>query len=478
MQAVESLVKELALELPLKNLHLSGSPDLAVQSSFKLGQVAQATIGLAAFSAVHLDALRTGRSQSVSVDARHAVLEFNSTLYYSRNANKSRPPSLWDDLSGMYRTADSNYVRIHTNFPHHKQGIVDLLRCQPTKQSISLALSSQNSFSFESDAASGKMCASAMRTFSQWDAHPHAKALIGVPPVEIIKVGNAPKRPPCPHAKSPLDGIRVLDLTRVLAGPICGRSLAAFGADVRWVTSPNLPDLPDLDIETSRGKRTTQLDLTQSGPLSQLEDLTRQSDVFLQAYRPGGLSSKGFGVRDVVELRPGIVYANLTAYGYDGPWKDKRGFDSLVQTATGFNHAEGLAFSDYHGRAFEPRPFPMQAIDHAAGYLLTLGIITALGKTITEGGSWEVRVSLAAVGQWIRSLGRTDLETAFGQAKAYPSRNDPEIIALSHETEKDGDKETLTVLRHAYILSETPVREGIAPLSLNAHEAEWLETNL
>ena len=179
----------------------------------------------------------------------------------------------------------------------------------------------------------------------------------------------------------------------------------AHGADVLLVTSPALPALPFLDADTARGKRTTQLDLSKETDKAVLTSLVKDADVFLQAYRPGGLRGKGFGVEDVISVRPGIVYASLTAYGWDGPWKNRRGvsfvmltlrhtthdslqFDSLTQTATGFNIAEAGAFAQYQSQVQEstprfPRAFPMQALDHAAGYFLAFGINAALCKTVT-----------------------------------------------------------------------------------------------
>ena len=227
----------------------------------------------------------------------------------------------------------------------HKQGILDILKCQPTRQSIQEALLGWNSVDFETAAAEIKMVATALRSFEQWDAHPHAQALKGTPPVVLLKVGDAPKREVKGNLTRPLEGIRVLELTRVLAGPVCGRTLAgemlvstlltlclyyrciviAHGADVLWVTSHKLPDLPNLDVDTSRGKRTTQLDLNDPAGRETFTSLVKDTDVFLQSYRPGGLAGKGFGVEEVVKARPGIVYASLTAFGWDGPWKDRRG---------------------------------------------------------------------------------------------------------------------------------------------------------
>ncbi|KAJ7242828.1 CoA-transferase family III domain-containing protein [Mycena haematopus] len=466
----------------LSRLNLSNHPDSAINSSFKLGSIAQTAIGLSGLSAAQFHFLRTGVDQEVTVDARHAVLEFHSEAWHT--VDGCLPGGIWDDIAGIYRTKDG-HVRIHTNFPHHRAGILSILNLpgsETSRANVQSALNNWTAVEFETEAAAQGMCATALRSYAEWSLHPHAMELEGVPPVQILKIGDAPKRKVFGDFARPLDGIRVCDLSRVLAGPVAGRTLAAHGADVLLVTSPHLPNQPTIDVETSRGKRTTQLDLTQPADREKLKHLASAADVFLQAYRPGGLEAKGFGSQELASLRPGIVTANLTAWGWQGPWKDRRGFDSLVQTATGFNVAEAEAFAEFSGEEepLQPRPLPMQALDHAAGYLLAFGINSALCKTITEGGSWEVRVSLAAVGQWLRSLGQLQSEEAFGPAaKRFPPRVlplHPEIAGLSIPWKSDSGRK-MTALRHAAILSRTPVREGEnsqAPMSLSAHSAEWL----
>ncbi|KAI0373808.1 CoA-transferase family III [Pilatotrama ljubarskyi] len=481
-----------SLRLPadaISRLRLTEQPDPAVNSSFRLGTAAQTAIGLAGLAAAELHKLRTGVEQDVSVEARHAVLEFKSEAYYAIEGSSTEEFALFDALAGVYRTKDNSYVRIHTNFPHHKQGILDILSCEPTKESIAQAMLQRNALDFETEAANRGMVATALRSFEEWDAHPQGQALADVPPVMLVKVGEAPKREVKGSKARSLDSIRVLDLTRVLAGPVCGRTLAAHGADVLWITSPKLPALPSLDLDTSRGKRTAQLDLNEPTDREQCASLVKDADVFLQAYRPGGLSAKGFGVEDVVKARPGVVYASLRAYGWEGPWKERRGFDSLVQTATGFNVAEAEAYATYTGevgfRPLPPKALPMQALDHAAGYMLAFGIQAALCKTITEGGSWEVRVSLAAVGRWIRSLGRLDPVTAFRDGKPLPppralgdlevSRYATKVVqSKGAKDDSDGQRKVMTALTHAAKLSVTPVREGEAPMRLDAHVPEWL----
>ncbi|KIJ17882.1 hypothetical protein PAXINDRAFT_175615 [Paxillus involutus ATCC 200175] len=474
----------------LSHLTLSRQPNDVIQSSFKLGSAAQTCIGLSGLGAAQFHSLRTGVMQEVTVDARHAVLETCSESWYTVDG-EIPTTSLRGPLAGLYKTKDDGCVRLHTNFPHHRDGILRILGCEPTRESVQGALMRWNAGEFEEEATRQNMCVSTYRSFEEWDKHPQASALVNTPPVYLVKIGEAPKREMNPATKHPLEGIRVLDLCRILSGPVCGRSLAAHGADVLLVTSPNLPSLPLLDIDTSRGKRTTQLDLTQTRDRDKLVELASEADVFLQAYRPGSLEEKGFGARELAKSRPGIVCANLTAYGWEGPWKDKRGFDSLVQTATGWNWAEGEAFSAFSGEEVKgkPRPkaLPLQALDHCAGYLLAFGIHAALAKTITEGGSWEVRTSLAAVGQWLRSLGRLSPQVAFGDGRSLPPRSiplDPEISSLSvtlHEG-KGGSKKravegplrTMTALSHAAVLSKTPVKVGEASMDLDRHEPVWL----
>ncbi|CDO73975.1 hypothetical protein BN946_scf185043.g24 [Trametes cinnabarina] len=469
-------------------LRLTDHPDPAVNSSFNIGTAAQSAIGLSGLAAAEFYKLRTGVEQEVSVDARHAVLECKSEAYYSIEGDTGEKSALFDTLAGVYRTKDNSYVRIHTNFPHHKQAILDILGCKPTRESIVNAMLNWNAVDFETEATNRKAVATALRSFSEWDAHPQGMALVNTPPVTVLKVGDAPKRQISGHPTHPLDGIRVLDLTRVLAGPVCGRTLAAHGADVLWITSPKLPALPNLDVDTSRGKRTTQLNLNDQADRETFSSLVQDADVFLQAYRPGGLAGKGFGVNDVVRMRPGIVYASLCAYGWEGPWKDRRGFDSLVQTATGYNVAEAEAYAVYTGetdvpRPLPPKPLPLQALDHVAGYMLAFGIQAALHHTITEGGSWEVRVSLAAVGRWIRSLGQLDPVVAFRDGPPLPPRSveDPEVaryaVKYKQATKSAGrvsEQKTMVAVGHAAKLSVTPVKEGQAPMRLDAHEANWL----
>ncbi|WP_369951944.1 CoA transferase [Ralstonia syzygii] len=419
----------------LSRVTLTGA-ELALPSSFAVGTLAQSTIAAAALGAAHVDTLRTGRRQAVSVDMHHAALEFRSERYF--RVNGELPPEPWDKIAGLYGCGDGRWVRLHTNFPHHRDGVLRLLGCTHDREAVARALAGWQALDFEDAAAAA-----------------------GLPLVTLEHIGDAPPESLPPHSEGrPLSGARVLDLTRVIAGPVCGRTLAAHGADVLLVTAPHLPSIPPLVVDTGRGKRSAQLDLRDLADADRLRALLRETDLFVQGYRPGGLSALQFGPQQAAALRPGIVYVSLSAYGHAGPWAGRRGFDSLVQTASGFNWAEAEAAGEAR-----PRPLPAQALDHAAGYLMAAGAMAALARRITVGGSWHVRVSLAQTAHWLRSLGRLD----HGLDAVDPRYED---IGAWLETTPSGFG-ALTALRHAGQLSDTPPRWTLPAVPLGTHAAAW-----
>jgi len=252
----------------------------------------------------------------------------------------------------------------------------------------------------------------------------------------------------------------VLDLTRIIAGPVCGRTLAAHGADVLLVSSPHLPSVEQLVIDTGRGKLSTYLDLRAAVGRDALTALLRSADVFVQGYRPGGLAALGFGPQEAAKTRPGIVYVSLSAYGHAGPWSGRRGFDSLVQTASGFNHAEAQAAG-----SDKPHPLPMQVLDHATGYFMAFGAMIALTRRIREGGSWHVRVSLAQTGYWVRNLGRIE------NGLACPDPKIEDVRDLLEEADSGFGR--LTSVRYSAQLSGTPAHWARPSVPLGTHPPAW-----
>lgn len=441
----------------LSRVTLTGAA--ALPSSFAVNTLAQSVIAASALAAAQVDTLRTRRQQTVSVDMRHAALEFRSERYF--RVDGQLPPEPWDKIAGIYRCGDGRWVRLHTNFPHHRDGVLKLLGCAYDRDAVAAALSQWKAEAFEEAAAQVGMVVAAARTFDEWDRHPQGMAVAGQPLMTIERIGDAPPEPLAAHADGrPLSGVRVLDVTRVIAGPVCGRTLAAHGADVLLVTAPHLPAIPSLVVDTGRGKRSAQLDLRDAADTAQLRTLLRDADVFVQGYRPGGVATLGFSPEQAAAARPGIVYVSLCAYGYEGPWANRRGFDSLVQTASGFNWAEAEAAGKD-----KPYPLPAQALDHGTGYLMAAGAMTALARRMTEGGSWHVRVSLAQTGHWLRGLGRV----ANGFDVADPHYED---VGAYLETTPSGFG-TLTAMRHAGQLSDTPPHWALPAVPLGTHPARW-----
>ena len=376
--------------------------DPVFRSSFAVGTAAQTSIAAAALAACELGHLRGQSPQQVTVDMASAAME--CTGWFSLDG---KVPALWDKFSGLYACADG-WVRIHTNFTHHREGALRLMGLAPTTEARATradaeqAMKSWRATEFEQAAADAGLVVAALRSFDAWDAHPQGQAVAGLPLMTFERIGDAPPMalPQLGALDRPLGGLRVLDLTRILAGPVCGRALAAYGADVMLINAPHLPNIESI-ADTSRGKLSAHVDLRTAEGKATLARLVSQSHVFVQGYRPGALASLGFGPQEVAQQRPGIVCVSLSAYGHTGPWQARRGFDSLVQTAMGFNHAEAAAAG-----SAAPKPLPMPILDYATGHLMAFAASAALHRQAREGGSWHVRMSLAQTGQWLRSLGR------------------------------------------------------------------------
>ncbi|WP_207537170.1 CoA transferase [Sabulicella rubraurantiaca] len=458
METLAALLDQTGLDRRLAYQARLTGEDPVLPSSFHIGEAAQSTIAAVALAAAAIHAARGGPAQGVLVEMRHAALEFRSERHLRENG--AAPPDPWDAIAGAYPTRDGRVVRLHTNFPHHRDGILRLLGCEASRDSVAEALRGRDAIPFEEEATAAGLCVAAMRDFEEWDAHGQCKALTAVPLVEITRIGDAPPVPLPPLAARPLEGMRVLELTRVIAGPVAGRALAAHGAQVLQVTAPHLPAVDTLVKDTGRGKRCTALDLREASARDRLRTLVQGADAFLQSYRPGGLSGLGFPAPALAALRPGIVVAELSAYGWDGPWAGKRGFDSLVQTATGFNVAEAEAAG-----VAPPRVLPCQPLDHASGYLLALGVLAAWMRRAREGGSWRVRVALARTGLWLRGLGRV------ADGFRVPDPRQEEIADLL--AVEQGAWGAMTHLRHAAQMDATPPFWALPAAPLGSSAAEW-----
>src|SRR5438552_539715 len=235
----------------------------------------------------------------------NAAIEFRSERYM--RVNGAPPEELWDKIAGLYRCGDGRWVRLHTNFPHHRDGVLKLLGCEYSREAVLRALDGWQAEAFETAAAAAGLVVTATRSFAEWDAHGQGRAVAGLPMFSIEQIGDAPPRP-LPAGDRPLSGVRALDLTRVIAGPVCGRTLAAHGADVLLVAAAHLPQMMPLVIDNGRGKLSTFIDLREASGRDALSGLVRDADIFVQGYRPGAVKGTGVGPGEVARLRPGIVY--------------------------------------------------------------------------------------------------------------------------------------------------------------------------
>ena len=485
----------------LAQIDLGDTTAPVLPSSFCVASVAQASLGAAALAAAELWHLHHPQQprQRVAVDRTHATLDCRGFF-----ALDGHTPEVWDKLSGLYRCGADlpkrvpenppGWVRIHANFAHHRDGALRLLGLAPGpdtgRDAVTQALRRWRAEDFEQAATDAGLVVAAARSFADWDAHPQGQALAQQPLLAIDRLGDAaplawsgtPPENPSPDAP-PLHGLRVLDLTRILAGPVAGRCLAAYGADVLLVNAPHLPNIEAI-ADTSRGKLSALIDLREPAGRAQLDALVGGAQVLLQGYRPGALAARGYSPEALARHRPGIVVAELSAYGWTGPWAGRRGFDSLVQTATGFNLAEGQAAASVADPATKlatspasrmpagpapPQALPMQILDYATGHLLAFGIQAALWRQATQGGSWRVRVCLAGVGLWLRSLGRQ----ADGLATQAPSLAPwLEHSPCGFGTGPAGSG-VLQALRHPAQFSATPARWRRQSMPPGSHAPVW-----
>ena len=427
-------------------------------SSFRVAAAAQVSVAASALAAAGIWKMRSRQGQDVTVDMRHAVVECRSERYLRLDGKP--PPPAWDAIAGVYKTRDG-FVRLHTNFPHHRDAVCKVLGCKPEREEVQAALMQWDGEAFETAAYAGGCVVAFMRSHDEWSATPHARALAGLPLISITKIGDAAPKP-WPKGDRPLAGIRVLDLSRVIAGPVTGRTLAAHGADVLLISGPDLPAIPWLTIDTGRGKLTSFVELKSEQGRGVLRGLLAQADIFSQGYRPRAIAGLGFSPEDAATINPGVVYVTLSAYGHAGPWAERRGFDSLVQTATGFNHAEGQA-AGVDG----PKELPAQMLDHATGYFMAFGAMMAKARQAREGGSWHVQVSLAQTGRWLWDLGRV--------RDGLKTRDLTEDAVTPFIERIASGFGTLASVRHSAILSGTPAFWARPAMPLGSHPPQWPE---
>ena len=421
---------------------------------YRIGTAGAAALAALGLAVEELWELRGGARQGIDVDLRAATVSLRSARYLRVNGKPPPPP--WDPLSGFYPVREG-WISIHCNFVNHREAAMGVLGAT-TREAGEQASRGWQGEALEDAIHAAGGCAGFVRSHEQWAGHAQALAVATQPLIEIERIGDAP-REPLPKAPRPLSRVRVLDLTRVLAGPTCARSLAEHGADVLKISAEHLPDNGMMDLDTGIGKLSTRIDLRRPEGVATLQRLARDADVFSQSYRPGALAGRGFAPEDLAALRPGIVCVSLSAWGGSGPWRERRGFDSIVQAVSGIAQA--------HGDGTKPRLLPVSAIDYVSGYLMAFGATLALARRAREGGSWLVRVALARVGKWIVDLGEPRQPWA-GLPEDLPAA---ELAALMGEMDAPGGR--IRFLKPVIQLSQTPPHWTRPPVPLGTHPPAW-----
>ncbi|MGM0353385.1 CoA transferase [Streptomyces sp. ECR3] len=373
----------------------------ALAARLPVRELARACVGACALAGAEWGARRAGlsRAPEVTVDDGAVATAFHSERHLRVDGRATSP---FAPLSRFWRTADG-WVRTHANYPHHRARLLGALglTADAAPQTVEAVLAERPALEVEETVCAAGGLAVALRTPGEWAAHEQGRALRARPLVERERLDDAPARAPLPLPETPLlpmAGLRVLDLTRVIAGPVSTRALALLGADVLRIDSPRLPEIPDQHLDMDFGKRSTTLDLTAPGDRAAFEDLLASADVLVTGYRPGALDRLGLSAPALAERRPGLVVAQLSAWGAYGPWGGRRGFDSLVQVATGIAVTEGTADR-------RPGALPAHALDHGTGYLMAAAVLRSLTDQTERGGSRLLRFALARTAAWLTGDG-------------------------------------------------------------------------
>lgn len=429
---------------PIGHVEIVNS-DPVLPTRFRVGETCASVIAGIGVAVSDIWQIKTGECQDVTIDVRAAAAAlrssehlqvpakgggFTSAVTAERRAGRA--------LTQPWPTKDGRWFLPHFGLPNLRARVLDVLRCEASPEAVAAAVAQWDALDLEAAIDDTRACGAMVRSNAEWLASDHGKVLAAKPVVEIIKIGDSAPEP-FPAGNRPLSGIRALDLTRILAGPIAARTLAEHGADVLMVTAEALPQVAEHVLDTSHGKRSCFLDLKASDDAATLKHLVRGADVFSQGYRPGTLSNLGFSANDLATVRPGIIYASISCFGADGPFSHRAGWEQIAQTVTGIC-AEGG--SD------RPQLLPAPACDYTTGYLAAFGILLALARRAREGGSYHVRASLCQSGMFIYRQGKTAPDAKISELTGE------ELAALRMQSETEhGPIRHLAPILH---LSQTP----------------------
>jgi CoA-transferase family III len=368
--------------------------------------------GAMLLAAGELAEARTGRAPAVALDVDRLAIAAASERYVLLNGASLGPG--FDPLSAFFRARDG-WVRTHGNYAWHREALLRALEATP--ETVPAAVAARDAVEVEEAVVAAGGCAAAVRTAAEWAASEPGRVAAehGLIAVEEGPVAGAPVRG---ESSLPAAGLRVLDFTRVIAGPVATRMLAALGADVVRVERPDRPELPLAALDGGLGKRWLRLDLRRPADRERLEAELANADAVVAGHRPGALDAFGLDPDALAERHPHLVCTTLSAWGDRGPWGRRRGFDSLVQAATGIAHALRTDES--------PGALPVQALDHATGYLMAAATLRALAQRARTGHAGRARLCLAATAHALLAEGTRPMPQ---QRDVEPT---PHLVELDH----------------------------------------------
>ena len=439
-------------DAPVERLTIEERPKV-LATSWPVAPLAAAVLGAVGLAASRIRELRTGKCPDVSLDTREAELAMASSSYLLVDG---KPAKFRDPFTGFYEAADGEWVYLHGNFPHLRDGLLALLGVANDPDAVRAAVAERRADDIEAEAIRRGLCAARVRERTEWLRAPQAAVIAAQPLICLERSGTA-VRPLPPGGKRPLSGLRMLDLSRVIAGPMAGRTMAEHGATVMRIASPRLPSIPSLVIDTGFGKHAAFAELDTAEGQASLRALAAEADIVLDAYRPGALRGRGFGPDELGRLNPHGAHLSLSAFSLQGPWQGRRGYDSLVQATT------GMAMEGREGS--KPALLPCQPLDYLTGYLAAFAAMFALIRRHEQGGRWQATLSLAATAHWMWRM-----RDALGEDTMHPPAN-PDFAAVANLLEThDTASGRVTALRPALrfdgmraVWSRLPVPLGTDP---------------
>lgn len=465
LDAIDAILAEL-LDLtefedaPLDRLEIV-EREKVLATPWPIAPVATATLAAVGLAASHIHERRTGEKRAVTIDTRAAEIAMASSSYLEIDGKNAK---FRDPFTGLYEAAGGEWVFLHGNFPHLRQGLLDILEVPNEPDAIRAAVSHWDAAELEGAAVRRNLCAARVRERGDWETTAQARAMRDLPPVAITPSASTPALGwPAGRRETerlPLSGYRMLDLSRVIAGPMAGRTIADLGADVLLVSGPRLPSIESLVIDTGFGKRSCEIDLADPHGFECLRALAGGADILLDAYRPGALAGRGFDRALLQETRPGLVHVSLNAFSHAGPWAARRGYDSLVQATM------GMALADPASR---PALLPCQPLDYLTGYLAAFGAMVALIRRAGEGGSFAVDLSLATTAQWMWRW-RDALGDDIVVPRANPAPDDISDLTEFHDTAFGH----VRAVRPAFSLAGNLAGFRAPPVPLGSDRATWL----